>query len=59
MRIFNGIGLSKQWRWDEILVGVDRFGVNRCEEKRRQYTKMSDQVGPYSVQNNYPIATEH
>ena len=35
------------------------FGVKRWEEERRQYTEMSDQVGPYSVQNNYPIATEH
>ena len=29
VRIFNGVGLSKQWRWDEILVGADRFGVKR------------------------------
>ena len=23
VRIFNGVGLSKQWRWDEILVGAE------------------------------------
>ena len=28
------------------------------EKEMRQYPDMSDQVGRYSVQNNYPIATE-
>ena len=28
VRIFNGVGLSKQRHWDEILVGVDGFGVD-------------------------------
>ena len=31
VRIFNGVGLSKQWRWDEILVGAED---SVCEEMR-------------------------